>query len=144
MPTAPRTHSYSTVKDQRPRRLLPGLVANAIRHSAALSLTCPTAPPPPAYKRRRRALLSSQHSYLIPSVPSEQGFAHHSLILTSCSSCSCRREFANNDEKKPGVRCRGIGSLYRKQKPGVRTASTRTSTASWKSKRVPRVEIPVC
>jgi len=52
-PTAPRTRSYSTVKDQRPCRLLPGLVANAVKHSAAPSLTCPTAPPPPAYKRRR-------------------------------------------------------------------------------------------
>ncbi|KAG2583663.1 hypothetical protein PVAP13_6KG230006 [Panicum virgatum] len=84
------------------------------------------------------------------SVPLEQDFARCSLSdhplgenLPSLS-CSCRREFANNDEKKPGVRCRGIGSLYRKQKPGVRTASTRTSTESRKSKRVPRVEIPVC
>ena len=55
--------------------------------------------------------------------------------------CNSRWEF---DEKKPGVRCREIGSLYRKEKPGVHTTSTRTSTASRKSKRVPRVEIPVC
>jgi len=54
-----------------------------------------------------------------------------------------RREFANDDEKKPGVRCRELGSSYRKQKPGVRTANTRTSTVSRKSKCVQRVELPV-
>ena len=32
--TAPRTHSYSTVKHQRPRWPLPGLVASAIKHTA--------------------------------------------------------------------------------------------------------------
>ena len=59
-------------------------------------------------------------------------------------SCSSRRELTNDDEKNPGVRCRELGSSYRKQKPGVRTASTRTSTASQKSKHVKRVELPIC
>jgi hypothetical protein len=46
----------STVKDQRPRRPLPGLVASAVKYSAAVGRTYPAASPSPAYKMQRRAL----------------------------------------------------------------------------------------
>ena len=46
----------STVKDQRPRRPWPGLVASAVKYSAAVGRTYPAASPSPAYKMQRRAL----------------------------------------------------------------------------------------
>jgi len=57
----------STVKDQCPRRPLPGLIASAVKYSAAVGRTYPAASPSPAYKMQRRALFPaappSRHSH---------------------------------------------------------------------------------
>ncbi|KAG2606493.1 hypothetical protein PVAP13_4NG169400 [Panicum virgatum] len=96
--------------------------------------TCSTrmpTPPTPSHRRPRRAEPRAQ-------APPYRHAGHAYTVNPR------RREFTNNDEKKPGVRCRELGSLYHKQKPGVRTASMRTNTASRKSKCVPRFELPIC
>ena len=49
-------HLAGTVKDQRPRRPLPGLVASAVKYSAAVGRTYSAASPSPAYKMQHRAL----------------------------------------------------------------------------------------
>ncbi|KAG2656464.1 hypothetical protein PVAP13_1KG084254 [Panicum virgatum] len=87
-------------------------------------------------------LISDQPGYLPNPISLALSFPARARI---CSSLSHPDELIvllsprvrNDDDKKPGVRCREIGSSYRKQKLGVRTASR-------KSKRAPRVELPVC
>ena len=86
-PAAPRTRSYSVVKTQRPRRPLPGLVASAVKHSAAPGRTCSAAPPTPAYKRRRRALHSG-HPVLATARKSPRSRSALTAALSSLSSSS--------------------------------------------------------
>ena len=86
-PAAPRTRSYSVVKTQRPRRPLPGLVASAVKHSAAPGRTCSAAPPTPAYKRRCRALHSG---HPVPATARKSPHSRSALTaaLSSLSSSS--------------------------------------------------------
>ena len=86
-PAAPRTRSYSVVKTQRPRRPLPGLVASAVKHSAAPGRTCSAAPPTPAYKRRSRALHSG-HPVLATARKSPRSRSALTTALSSLSSSS--------------------------------------------------------